>query len=108
MSELRRLSDAEIDAAIGPGHMGIYALGSLNADGTFSIAYIGRAEIDLAEKLRAHIGDSYRAFSFALAATALSAYRMECELFHHIRPSDNHTHPVRPAGTRWTCPVCGR
>jgi hypothetical protein len=98
-------------AAIGihhmPGAPGTYCLGSIDLDGTFTAAYVGRADDDLAACLRHHIGsDRYNAFVYVLATSPRNAFAMQCELYHALRPRDNHAHPARADDATWTCPGC--
>ena len=83
---------------------GAYALG-YTRDDTFYVQYIGRSDVDVAARLRYHIGDYFR-FKFESYSTAKEAFEKECCLYHDFKPADNDRHPARPAGKNWECPVC--
>jgi hypothetical protein len=47
----------------------------------------------------------YDAFKFRTYVSTRRAFEKECQLFHAFAPPDTKTHPVRPLGTRFVCPV---
>jgi len=100
-----RLASSEIETLIAYWRLGVYALGSIGPDGSIKVAYVGRAEEGLSEQLKRHIG-RYEAFAYAFATSIVDAYDMECRLYHHFKPPDNHAHPARPSSSDWPCPVC--
>lgn len=85
--------------------VGVFALGRVDAAGTFRVERVGRAHNDLREELRALIGCGNQ-FKYALADSARAAFDQECELFHRLRPPGNFIHPGRPAWADWTCHWC--
>jgi hypothetical protein len=90
-----------------PNTPGTYCLGSVERNGKFGIYFVGRSDTDIASRLRRHIGN-YRAYTYVLAASALNAFQMECEIFHALNPPDNAVHPERAPASKWTCPSCGK
>lgn len=89
-----------------PGSIcGVYALGHVDANGTFRVQRVGRDDQDLRRCLQGLIGVSSR-FKFLTAGNPQMAFERECELFHRFRPPGNFMHPERPAGSNWRCPVC--
>jgi hypothetical protein len=100
------LTDAEIERAVSKSAPGAYTLGSLtNNNRTVLVGYAGRADVDLAARLKDHVG-KYAAFTAAYASSPLQAFLMECELFHEYKPTDNRIHPARPKNSDWKCPRC--
>lgn len=83
---------------------GAYALGYTKGD-SFYIDYIGRSDVDVANRLKDHIG-KYSRFKFEYYSSAKAAFEKECRLFHDWDPKDNNVHPARPSGSEWKCPVC--
>jgi hypothetical protein len=100
-----KLTSSNIALRIRGGALGAYVLGPLRADGHLTVRFIGRADDDLAGKLRLH-NDKYDGFGFVRATSPFEAFRVECALYHHFEPVDNPVHPQRAAGTEWTCPMC--
>lgn len=74
------------------------------------VRYVGRSDVDLAERLRRHAREAeYSYFEFEYAPSARAAFEAECALFHrHESTLENAIHPARPPGTDWHCPRCGR
>lgn len=93
------LNRQNIDAFVTQTSAGAYALGDLTAGNDLAIYYAGRADYDVASRLRDHIG-SYRHFSFAYFSSPGEAYDKECWLFHMFSPRDNRIHPAVPQGRR--------
>jgi len=85
---------------------GVFALGYVDAGGTFRVQRVGR-EDDLRQGLCNLIGSSTR-FKFARSMSVQAAFEWECELFHKFRPPGNIIHPDRPSGANWLCPVCAQ
>jgi hypothetical protein len=81
---------------------GVYMLG--HGNGSFHVVRLGRAD-DLREALIAYIGQ-YDQFLYTYCASQHDAFQRECRLYHHYRPRNNSSHPVRSPGTTWDCPVC--
>jgi hypothetical protein len=97
------LSAESIAEHIEPLSIGTYAVGRLR-EGRFFVRKIGRDDRDLAAALTALIG-AYDAFKFRSYVSTRRAFEKECQLFHAFAPPDTTTHPVRPPGTRFVCPV---
>ncbi len=102
------LAAAVIDRHLIRTSPGVYALGETQGP-NFVIRYVGRSDLDLAERLKDWIG-RYRQFKFAYYASAKAAYEKECTLWHDFGgPAgrlDNARHPARPMGGRWQCARC--
>ena len=101
------LSFEEVAQALPRGQCGVFALGHLDATGTFRIERVGRDDHDLRQCLTTFIGSSSR-FKFVPATSPQQAFEAECALFHRFRPPGNIIHPERPRGSDWRCPVCLR
>ena len=84
---------------------GNYALGRVKDDGKFYVNYVGRADKDLATRLKQHAG-KYERFKYGYATSPKAAFEKECQLFHDFEPPANKIHPDRPDNTNWECPVC--
>jgi hypothetical protein len=84
---------------------GVFALGHVDARGTFRVQRVGRDERDLQERLCGMIG-SGTMFKYAIVSTAKEAFDLECDLFHKFRPPSNIMHPDRPRGSEWKCRHC--
>lgn len=84
---------------------GVFALGHVDRAGIFRVQCVGRDDVDLRDRLRELIGSS-TSFKFATTETAHEAFLRECELFHTFQPPRNFNHPIRPAGSGWTCRLC--
>lgn len=86
--------------------VGVYALGYTSKDGEFHVENIGRVKRGLHRKLYEFEG-VYKEFRFKFFVNEQAAFNQECELFHELKPRDTFVHPLRPAGSRKKCPVCG-
>ena len=84
---------------------GVYVVKSV-AGGAASPRLVGRAEDDLATSLKEYIG-LYASFAFVYSSSPASAYEIECQIYHALRPPENAGHPLRPADAEGSCPVCG-
>lgn len=104
------LTDQAIDAAIKEQAPGNYALGETKDDGTFVVLYVGRSDNDLNARLHDWTGrPRYEKFKASYAPSAKAAFEKECRNFHDFGGADtldNESHPDRPDGTDWTCPIC--
>jgi hypothetical protein len=101
------LTAESIALNIEPLAIGAFALGRLRdgQNGTkFFVRKIGRDDRDLAAALAQLVG-AYDAFKFRTYVSTRRAFEKECQLFHAFAPPDTQTHPVRPPGTRFVCPV---
>jgi hypothetical protein len=101
------LSVDRIDAVVTRASPGIYALDRTDKNDAFYISCIGRSDVDVAARLKTYVGGRYKYFKFRYSASAQAAFAKECTLYHDFNPPDNHTHPDRPRGTNWKCPVFG-
>lgn len=99
------LSYDVIERALSNKVCGVFALGHVDAGGTFRIQRVGRDDSDLRGCLQNLIGSSTR-FKYAPVASPQVAFERECELFHRFRPPGNIIHPDRPPESGWRCPVC--
>ncbi len=100
-----RLSVEGIDVAVNRNRPGVFALGSIDNFGRFSMSRIGRSDHDLHGELRQLIGSEVL-FKFLHSRDAEAAFLEECRLFHKFQPPSNVIHPYRPANSRLTCPYC--
>jgi hypothetical protein len=100
------LTSAGIDSEVTRTSAGAYALGKTDDQNVFHIHYVGRADSDVATRLKAHVPKWYPQFKFEYYPSAKAAFEKECNLFHDFGPGDNEVHPARPQGASWTCPRC--
>lgn len=103
------LTNSEINSEVTRTSEGNYALGYIDG-GSFYVNYVGRADNDLAKRLKEHTGD-YSRFKYRYATSPKDAFEKECENYHDFgenKKLDNDQHPERPDGTSWKCPGCGR
>lgn len=87
---------------------GNYALGYIE-DNRFIVQYVGRADSDVAARLKQHIGENYKRFKFSYATSPKAAFEKECENYHDFGEKgtlDNKIHPDRPKNSGWKCPKC--
>lgn len=104
------LNREAIDSNVIKTSAGNYALGHLNSDKVFIVKYVGRADTDVAERLKQHVGEKYEKFKYSYATSPKAAFLEECRNYHDFGESrllDNEIHPRRPDGTGWKCPYCG-
>jgi hypothetical protein len=103
------LSKDGIDAAVTKTSPGAYALGQTDQNGTFLISYVGRADDDLNDRLKDHVG-AHPQFKASYFPSAKTAFEKECELYHmfggHEGDLQNRIHPAKPEGSSARCPVC--
>lgn len=98
-----------VRAVIGPGRMGAYALGHLDAD--FVPGYIGRSDRCLRDRLATHeqLG-SFDYFIVCLSCSPAAAFIEECGLWHACSQAghalENRVHPARPRAAGLLCPYC--
>lgn len=102
------LEEREITRAL-PASPGTFALGYARPhEGAVFISFVGRADRDLSEALRDHLGGPYSACFWHETATPEAAYRVECELWHEMGGAegdlDSDQHPLPPGD--FACPVC--
>lgn len=103
------LTRAKVDAVVTRTSAGNYALGYVNDENTFIVQYVGRADSDVAARIKQHVGERYKRFKFSYATSPKAAFEKECKNYHDFgenRKLDNKIHPDRPEGTSWKCPCC--
>ena len=97
-----------IDAAVTGVGPGAYALGRHDGE-TFFVAYVGRSDSDLNDRLKDWTGTKYKHFKYGFLETSKAAFDKECILFHDFGGTDkldNEIHPDRPNGSGWRCLRC--
>jgi len=107
MANFYKLDSASIDQAVTKKSPGVYVLDRTTTPG-FTVNYVGRADDDLAQRLKAWVTDGrYGYFQFEYHSSAKAAFERECQLYHLYPNLDNSIHPARPANTSYACPVAG-
>ena len=110
MSGPYTLSVRKINEMVTKKSPGNYALG-YSKDRTFYVKYVGRSDDNVNSRLQDWVGE-YKEFKFSYASSAKAAYEKECRNYHDFGGPegdlDNETHPAKPSGSHWRCPVCGR
>ena len=99
------LTATEVDRQVTSTSAGAYALDRSGRSGKFYVYYVGRSDVDINARLKAHVGN-YTRFMFEYRSSPKAAFEQECRLYHDFKPSDNQAHPARPAGSSWKCPRC--
>jgi hypothetical protein len=105
------LTAQRIDEVVTRTSPGNYALGRVS-DGTFYVSYVGRSDDDVKARLKSWVDakpNRYKRFKFSYATSPKAAFEKECHNYHDFGENetlDNKSHPQRPAGTNWKCPVC--
>lgn len=105
-----RFNRDEINTVITRKCCGNYALGYIDDD-TFIVKYVGRADLDVRERLLQHINEDYESFKFSYATSPKDAFEKECKNYHDFNGDegklDNKIHPDRPSNSKnWKCPCC--
>ncbi|MEO0078023.1 MAG: hypothetical protein ABIK86_03380 [candidate division WOR-3 bacterium] len=100
------LRPLQVDISVPCRVGGVYCLGREPRQ----ITYIGRAERDLREALKAHAAE-YLYFWYEPALTPREAFITQCYEYH--RHADRGglkdvSHPVAPDRVEQKCPVCGK
>ena len=104
-SETHALSSERITEHVTKTSAGVYLLDKTST-GPFTVSYVGRADDDVADRLRKHAAKGkYKFFQFEYCTGAKAAFEKECNLYHSYKDLDNEVHPARPAGTNYACPV---
>lgn len=102
----------KINSVITKKSPGNYALGYVDSDSIFRVQYVGRADIDLNDRIKDHLAkNKYKKFKYSFASSAKVAYEKECKNYHDFGESkklDNKIHPDSPSGINRNCPVCGK
>lgn len=99
---------AAIEDAVKKVAAGAYVLDPPDPREGVAVGFVGRSDTDLAEGLQRHVKAGYRRFAFTYTATAMDAYKKECQMWHEWKPAANPVHPVRPNGTDARCLICGK
>lgn len=103
------LNNDEISRIITRTSPGNYALGFIDKEGKFRFKYIGRADSDIAGRLKRHLNEGYTFFKYSYASSPKAAFEKECQNYHDFDENKklaNKIHPDRPNNTNWKCPVC--
>lgn len=103
------LTTANIEKYVTKTSAGNYALGYAKNDGGFVVQYVGRADSDVNDRLKDHIGEGYKQFKFSYASSPKAAFEKECKNYHAFGEKEklhNKFHPDKPDGSNWKCPVC--
>ncbi|GAA4279307.1 hypothetical protein [Aquimarina mytili] len=101
------LTNEKVDEEVTKTSAGNYALGYVK-EKTFWVKYVGRADIDLNDRLKSWVG-KYERFKFSYASSPKAAFEKECNNYHDFggkKSLDNKIHPDRPDDSNWKCPVC--
>jgi len=101
------LTAENIDKVILRRSAGTYALDRSNDMDAFHVCCVGRSDNNLNARLKSYIGGEYNYFKYGYSPSPKAAFERECELYHDWNPPDNETHPDRPKGTNFGCPVDG-
>jgi len=102
------LTDEKIDDVVTRTSAGNYALGHKDDD-TFIVQYIGRSDSDVNKRLHKWVGGKYNRFKYSYSSSPKAAFERECRNYHDFGENeklDNSSHPDRPDGSGWECPVC--
>lgn len=101
---LIRLRPWLIRALIPPGVVGSYVLYTT----TGLPRYVGRSDTDIRRRLLRHCTDQRGAyFTYDVHNNPVSAYDMECAMFHALSPQlTNRIHPDRPDFHETSCVFC--
>ena len=104
MSGPHSLDPDTIDEVVTKISSGAYIL---SKDGKIA-HYVGRSDDNVAGRLKwwANNTQKYSYFWFEYATSPKAAFELECRWWHKYKPEDNQSHPDRPNGSSWQCPVC--
>ena len=109
-----------IDANVSEISGGNYALGFVdkNSD-NFHVTCVGRSDTNLKDRLKKQLSvtknivSKYEtkniSFKYSYASSPKEAFEKECYNYHNFVRSQklsNNTHPEKPGGENWSCPVC--
>ncbi len=95
-----------IDLNVARAAPGVYVLGTLNGANRFEPRFVGRADGDVNEELKAKLPLGYVQFWFSYAASPAIAFQEQCQVFHdHLDRLDDKTHPAKLNGGRCFCPL---
>jgi excinuclease UvrABC nuclease subunit len=92
-----------------PTTVGAYVLGT-SANRALYVARTDNLRAGLLAHFAQHVHGAVvvERFWFAEAPNTWAAYDLECQWYHQFSPTHNATHPIRPPGRAWGCPICGR
>ena len=91
------LTDAGITREVLETSAGTYVLDRSHDSGPFHISYVGRADTNLSERLREHLGKYAKRFKFEYYSSAKEAFDKECGLYHDFNPPSVRLKPSGPA-----------
>ena len=103
------LTAVKVTAVVTKTSAGNYALGYVNTDNVFVVQYVGRADSDVAARIKQHVGENYKSFKYSYATSPKAAFEKECHNYHDFgenKKLHNKIHPDRPADSGWKCPCC--
>jgi hypothetical protein len=104
------LTAGNIDRFVRAYVPGVFALGYTRENGGFVVRYIGRADTDVGRELKAQPADETARFKWVEVSSQKAGFDTQCRLYHDFGGGDaleNEDHPAPPAGTKWSCVVCG-
>lgn len=90
MTPWKEFTSENIDTV--PESLGVFLL----ARGEGNISYVGRADQNLRESLRAFLNQGYSHFQWVKVPWLKEAFEMQCRLYHHEggrKRLDNKEHP---------------
>ena len=103
-SDLHRLDNEFIDKHVVGGRVGVYILDKYQP-GPFATHFVGRSDNDVADRLKKWVSDGgFLYFKVKYEPSTKSAYELECQIYHDLKPVENIIHPEAPDGTSYTCP----
>jgi hypothetical protein len=103
-SDLHRLDNEFIDKHVVGGRVGVYILDKYQP-GPFTTHFVGRSDNDVADRLKKWVSDGgFLYFKVKYEPSTKSAYELECQIYHDLKPVENIIHPEAPDGTSYPCP----
>ena len=103
-SDLHRLGSEFIDKHVVGGRIGVYVLDKYQP-GPFTTHFVGRSDSDVADRLKKWASDGgFLYFKVKYEPSTNSAYELECQIYHDLKPVENIIHPEAPDGTSYPCP----
>lgn len=105
-----KFTRGECNARIEKISPGNYALGKIHpTQKNFIVQYVGRADIDLNDRIKEHLAEGYSHFKYSYANTPKEAFAKECTNYHDFgedKKLHNKAHPSKPVEDNCKCPVC--
>lgn len=104
-----QLTTQNVDAVVRGRGPGTYALGRVDQNNVFIVAYTGRSDTDLNGRVKDWVSSKYPHFKYGFFDTPKAAFDRECGIFHEFGETnllDNDIHPARPKGSDWKCQHC--